>query len=375
MWMSKKLLVGHFVVSMPDNLDLWTPSWSPEKARTMTYEICRRHRVCGGIVIFHPWRRDDDNAEYVPDGYWHFHIVGLHFVETTPGGSDVGPDGRIIVFKHIKDEEYHNYGGLRSQRGMSRLIQYQLTHAGLVDGAHALTYFGFCSFRKLPAAEVHTTYPDALKDDSKTNPEVSCVCPACGSDDLEPCSYDAFAGREGLVNIRSHPEPDYVPSPEVVDQAEQTLEEKFQSLYDNEPIPARRHDLTKERQRERAKLAQRALEFFNLKNPLVEIWVWLRNILEDGSRLRDELQCGTPELLDRVIELNLKTKRLRSTPRGRLSLVREYDLDDALRDLKTVILSSEPVDGSDWRLERLIVANAPDGNPLLTDYGYVFGGN
>jgi hypothetical protein len=176
-----------------------------------------------------------------------------------------------------------------------------------------------------------------------------------------------------LVKLQVHPEPDYDPSPEVVDTAEHALEAKFQNLYDNEPEPGRRHDLTKDRQRERAKLAQRELEFFNSKDPLMMVWLWLRNILEDGSQFRGDLNSESPDLLDRVISLNLESGRLSETPMGRLSLTHEYDQDDALRDLHDIVLNGEPVDGSDWRLERLIVANAPDGNPLLTDYGFVFG--
>lgn len=387
LWLSKKALIGHFVVSMGAEQSLWVHDWSVEKALAMTYEICRRHRVCGGIVIFHDRRHDGDSPELVPDGYWHFHVIGLHFMPTTPGGSDVGPDGRIIVFKHIEDKEYGNYGGLRSGRAVSRLVQYQLTHAGLRDGRQSLTYFGLLHFSKVPKDVVQTTFPEALEEDSKTNPKVPAVCPICGSKDIEPCYeldftqmptltvptiYDPH-DRE-LVKLQVHPEPEYEPSPEAVDEAERILEAKFQNLYDNESEPARRHDLTKDRQRERAKLAQMELGFFNLNNPLSAMWIWLRDILEDGPLHLEDLDADKPEVLEAVIKLNLASKRLRLTPGGHLSLAHEYDLDDALRDLHDIVLNGEPVDGSDWRLERLIVANSPEGNPLLTDYGYTFGG-
>jgi len=371
-WLSKRLLIGHFVVSMPSDFGLWIRHWSPEKARALAYQIAQKHHVCGGAVVFHPWRRDDDLKEYVPDGYWHFHIIGIHFMPTTPGGSDVGPDGSMIVFKHIKDDEYQNYGGMRSQRGMSRLIQYQLTHAGLREGSHALTYFGLLAYNRLPAEMIHSAYPKALEDDSKTNPKVPATCPVCGPSDVEPCTYVAFAGREGLVNIQVHPEPEYEPTPELLNEAEKNLEEKFQNLYDTEPVPAARHALTKERQRERAKLAQRELELCNLKNPLVAMWVWLTGILENGSVLREDLKSETPELLARVVERNLMTGRLASTLGGRLYLKHEYDLDDALRDLKDIVQHGEPKAGRDWRLERLLEKNPDKVNPIMTDHGFVF---
>jgi len=385
-WLSKKALLGHFVVSMSAEQGLWVHAWSVEKALAMVYEICRRHRVCGGVVVFHDRRHDDDSPELVPDGYWHFHVVGLHFMATTPGGSDIGPDGRIIIFKHVEDKEYGNYGGLRSGRAISRLIQYQLTHAGLRDGRQSLTYFGLLHFSKVPQEVVQSTYPEALEDDSKTNPEVPAICPVCGSTEIEPCYQLDFTqmptltvptiyepnDRE-LVKLQVHPEPEYASSPDLVVQAEQVLEEKFQNLYDNEPEPARRHDLTKERQRERAKLAQRELEFFNLRNPLVELWVWLRNLLENGPVDRENLDCKDRVLLDRAIELNLSTNRLGLTPGGWLYLVHDYDLDDALREVRSIVQTGEPTDGTDWRLIRLLT---PAGeNPIMTDLGFVFGGS
>jgi len=382
LWMSKKALVGHFVVSMPDNLSLWIHAWSPEKALAMVYATCRRHRVCGGIVIFHPWRRDED-FEYAPDGYWHFHVIGLHFIPTSPGGSDFAPDGSPIVFKHIRDDEYQNFGGLRSGTAIARLIQYQLTHAGLRKGRQALTYFGLLHHSKVPKEKVQTIYPECLKEDSKTNPKVDPICPVDGSREVENClqtlvDYGSTHKDPkdvhfvGIHDEYIHPDPAYQPSPEYVAAAEVELEEKFQNLYDNEPDPAARHKLTKERQRERAKLAQRELELFNIKNPLVAMWVWLRGVLENGFVLRADLNSETPELLDRVVELNLKTGRLASTLGGRLYLKHEYELDDALRDLRELVLHDEPNDGRDWRLERLLEKNPDKVNPIMTDRGFVF---
>jgi len=382
-WLSKRLLVGHFVVSVPSNLGLWVHLWSPTKALAMVYEICRRHRVCGGVVVFHPWRRDDDLKEYVPDGYWHFHIVGVHLMPTTPGGSDIGPDGRVVVFKHIRDDEYGNFGGLRSGRAIARVLQYQLTHAGLQDGRHALTYFGLLHFSKVSQEKIELEYPECLTDGSWTNPKAPSLCPACGSDDVEACYETDFTQIPSLVvptiykpdnpqlaHLQVHPEPEYESTPELVDKAETDLEEKFQNLYDAEPDATARHALTKERQRERGKLAQDELELFNMRNPLVEIWVWLKSVLSEGSVDRALIVTADPILLARCIELNLKTGRLGMTPGGRVYLEHEYDLDDALRDLRQIVLNAEPKDGIDRRLARLLKANPPD---LMTDAGFVFG--
>jgi hypothetical protein len=176
-----------------------------------------------------------------------------------------------------------------------------------------------------------------------------------------------------VLKVPVHPEPDYDPTPAVVDQAEVELEEKFQNLYDNEPLLAARHELTKERQRERAKLAQQELELFNMGNPLVAIWAWLKAVLSEGSVPRDYLNAENPALLDKCIELNLATGRLGITPGDRVYLKHDYDLDDALRDVRTLVLNGELDDGRDWRLERLLKANPSEGTLVLSDIAFVFG--
>jgi len=374
-WLTKdgRLLIGHFVISMPSDLSLWVHDWSPDKAKTMVYEVCKRHRVFGGAVIFHPWRRDED-FEYTPDGYWHFHVVGLHFIATSPGGTDFAADGSAVVFKHIRDDEYGNFGGLRSGVAVKRLLQYQLTHAGFREGDQALTYFGLLSPNRLPRSRTHESYPECLDEDSVTNPPVSATCPACGSTDIEPCVERVFDYEWYTpIEIEKHPPPAHEPTPDVVEQASVGLEERFQNLYDNEPRPAARHELTKERQRERMRLAGRELELFNMNDPLVAIWVWLKDALSEGPVPRDYLKAEDLGLLDKCVELNLKTGRLGITPGDRLYLKHEYDMDDALRDVRGIVLSGEPDTGRDWRLERLLKANPSEVNPILTDAGFVFG--
>lgn len=387
-WLNRKVLVGHFMVSMPDNLGLWIRGWCFEKARALAYEIARRHGVAGGAAVFHPWRRDDQDLEYIPDGYWHFHIVGIHFMPTRPGGTDFAPDGQQIIFKHIKDDEYENYGGLRSGEAIARLISYQLSHAGLRKGSQAITYFGLLSSQSLPKSAIHETYPEALDDGSKTNPRRPTVCPACGGTHLESCTESAWipavmvdkARSSGVLEVvnQVHPEPDYEPTPEEYEHARTELEERFQILYDEEPDPTKRHQLTKERQSARMELARRESELLNMKNPLVAAWVYLKSALEDGSKQREYLFYDTKDreargALERCIELSLKTGRLRMTPGGRLYLAREYGLDDALRELREIVQSGEARDGQDSRLERLFNPYLDEDNPIMSDTGFVFG--
>jgi hypothetical protein len=207
-----------------------------------------------------------------------------------------------------------------------------------------------------------------------------------------------------------HAEPHYKPTPERFDEEKAKLETEFQDRYDEEHDSSKRHQLTKERQHERMVLAGRELELCNLNDPLVRCWVWLRTLLEErGEPIpRSELssdatpglaeyrkwcsetgfECNVPldnaEILEQCIVLNVKYKRLAMTPGGEyLTLVHEYDLDDALRDMRQIIqfksrgtdrsigLEAPEPAGQDRRLEMLIAGGPRED--LMTDEGYLFG--
>ena len=123
-----------------------------DESRGVAYGIAKGHGIEGGVVIFHATRKGDDpNDGYVPDGYWHYHILGANFTDITPGGHDLDSNGAPVVFKHIVDAEYSDYRGCRSARGISRVLAYLLTHASLEsEGTHALTYFGTMAYSRLP---------------------------------------------------------------------------------------------------------------------------------------------------------------------------------------------------------------------------------
>lgn len=339
-----------------------------ETCRAMAYRISRLHGLDGGACIFHPWREDSDTKEYAPDGYWHYHIVGINFGNISPGGTDFLEDGRRIIFRHIRDDEYGDFGGLRSGRGIERLLQYLLTHAGLADGAHAITYFGSLAYNKLPRAEVHQVFPEALDEHSRTNPRVPVQCPLDGSRNTEPCEQ-----MDGWMLMPVHAPPEYEPSPEAIAKARRSLEEEYEFRYQCAGTREERHALTEERQRERAKLAQEETELFNLRHPLVAIWRWLKAVLSEGSVPINYLEADDQELLWRCIDLNLASGRLGMTKGERLYLIREYGLDDALSEVRSIVFSGESKDGHDWRLERLIAKNPPRDNPIMTDTGFVFG--
>lgn len=397
-----RLRLCHVVVSMPDDVG------DADYCRRLAYSVVGKHGIDGGVAIFHPWRRDKDR-HYVPDGYWHWHIVGVNFGDVAPGGNDKTPDGRPVVFVHLDDDEYDDYGGLRSQAAISRLVQYLLSHAGLRIGRHAYTYFGCVSPRSTPEALVQRWYPECLTEGSKPYPVAKHCCPVDGSDELEPCEEQYW--MEGRVRpVGVHPLPSYEPTPDVVDLAKSKLEgqlklrleDGIRNLNEKYGITEWKASWPKAYRRaiarleksvdvERARFMKRENLLYNSQNRLVQMWCWIEAYLTEESfttgdwRLvhMDEIRGAVPaqdrECFERVFELNLRPGELRPGQRpgrlhlthdGYLSLIREYDLEDALADLRRMVNAGYAVrDGRDLLLEQLL--SPPSG--MLTDMEFVFG--
>jgi hypothetical protein len=167
----KRWRVLHCVVSFKDGGD------SVECMRKRAYEIVEKHGLVGGMSVFHPFRKDED-LRYVPDGYVHFHMPALALGSVTWGS--VGQD---YVFKVIENPEGCGRGpftGIPSVWRLWRLVGYLLTHCGVVEGRHALTWWGVLSYRKVSAARLRAAYPEAwVEVMGKKNPR----CPVCESYD------------------------------------------------------------------------------------------------------------------------------------------------------------------------------------------------
>jgi hypothetical protein len=128
----------------------------------------------GGLGVYHPFRQDDFGS-YVLDGCIHFHMVVLAHGDVLPGGLLADGD---VVFKVLRDAEYGDFRGFRGPVGIRRHLKYLLSHCGIVEGRHALTWWGSLSYRALPGEELRAAYPDAW-DELYALPVVR--CPRCGS--------------------------------------------------------------------------------------------------------------------------------------------------------------------------------------------------
>lgn len=212
LWMGREITrrgrgrgrILHVVVSMP-SCDL-------EVAREICRRILKRHGIEGGSIVPHPFRQDDD-GDFVPDGYLHFHGFGVAFGNVEPGGS---PSDGSVVFKVIKDARRKDYAGFRSQKDLRLAIRYVLTHAGILEGRHALTWYGTLSYNKLTNEALKDACPEGY-DAMITRLEPR--CPSCGSRDTEPCwrldlcGY-GFGSSRALAPVPNlcHPEPTEPPS-------------------------------------------------------------------------------------------------------------------------------------------------------------------
>jgi hypothetical protein len=165
--------VLHCVVSLPQG----DYNENRDKAR----KICKRHGLLGGLMVWHPFRQDDDK-QYVPDGYEHYHVIGLARGDVKPGGMSL--DGKAI-FKVIPDAKRGDYRGFMRSRDVKNCIRYLLTHCGILEGRHSLTWWGVMSYNSMSNAKLDLEFPGVM---SRVK-EFKRRCKFCGSEDIEYAFY------------------------------------------------------------------------------------------------------------------------------------------------------------------------------------------
>lgn len=152
------------------------PSGNMAEDRKRAIKIMKFHGVSGGLAIFHPFRQDDDGV-FIPQSHVHYHIIGLARGAVFPGASG------DYFFKVIKDAKHGDYRGFTEITGIKACVFYLLTHCGIVEGRHALTWFGELSYNMLSNQALYDAHPEIKAQIDKVPPK---RCPVCGSDDTEP---------------------------------------------------------------------------------------------------------------------------------------------------------------------------------------------
>lgn len=188
--------IVHAAVSLP-----YEKGMSYSQMRLKATRIAMNHGLSGGCAITHTHRAK--NGEYIPDGYVHFHIVGIAL-----GSIKVFSKGESApyLFKVIKDKRFNDFRGVRTYKELRKLISYQLSHCAIVKGRHALSYFGFLGYHTTimgvhfnTNARFKEDYPAAAAHlmDLKT-----VMCPNCGSTEVDII----LPWRLDLMDQDFHPE-------------------------------------------------------------------------------------------------------------------------------------------------------------------------
>ena len=403
------LRLCHSVVSLKEHtgIDFW-PGKSVSAYREDAYRVLKAHKIVGGAVVIHPFRKDDYDAEFTLDGYVHFHCVGFNFEDIPEGGQDVDSEGDLVVFKHIPDSEYGDFRGFRSQLAIEREIQYLLSHAGVAENVHSLTYFGELAPCKLSADAIELVFPESMTKGSKVDPKgLGPEDPVSGSHDTEPCyqtdlcrmpslkvpdrsNFPLYDPDDRVLAFKSleHPEPDVPGTPEVLEERREAILEEIAFEYETEPDYEVRKAILKKKRTLLRQLDRDESVWLNFNDPFVRLWAGVYALLSSGLERLDgsvwrslslgeladllvvEPIAGVLDPLATLVGWNIQSGRLEEVPGDCLRLRREYDLERALADMRGML---EGESSGDWRLERLLRANPSEDLWVLSDTGFVFG--
>jgi hypothetical protein len=139
----RTLKVIHVTVSVP-HVDY---GLSLQDLRRKAYKALKKVHVFGGMAIYHPKRQTDTKKWYFSP---HFHILGYGWL--TDVRANYIHSGYVV--KNI---------GIR--KTVEGTIWYQLSHAGISEKHHSVTWFGVLSYGKLKV---------------RKEEEAPRVCPLCG---------------------------------------------------------------------------------------------------------------------------------------------------------------------------------------------------
>ena len=133
-----------------------SPSWNDkfmsfDKLKNKARKLINQAGIEGGLMIYHPFSLDDKSGQWVVRP--HFHVVGFGWVVDTKKISD--SDGWVIKNKGLRDS-------------LHSTIYYQLSHAGVSDDVHSITWFGSLGYR--------AKYADRFKVDEEDETDFCDYC-------------------------------------------------------------------------------------------------------------------------------------------------------------------------------------------------------
>jgi len=135
-----------------------SPSWNDKFMRfDLLKKKCRRLAdeagIVGGLLIYHPFKLDKKKGKWV--SMPHFHLIGFGWL--LDNNKNMNKDGWVIKNKGVR-ESLHS------------TIYYQLSHAGVSDNIHSITWFGELGYRSKYAGQIKVE-----------NEESNDYCEFCGN--------------------------------------------------------------------------------------------------------------------------------------------------------------------------------------------------
>nr|AIF11838.1 hypothetical protein [uncultured marine thaumarchaeote KM3_53_F08] len=134
-----------------------SPSWNDKFMRydllkKKCREILDKAGIKGGLLIYHPFKLDKKKMKWVCMP--HFHVVGFGWLLDNNKNTD--KQGWVIKNKGVR-------------QSLHSTIYYQLSHAGVADNIHSITWFGELGYR--------SKYAELIKVE---NEEPNDNCEFCG---------------------------------------------------------------------------------------------------------------------------------------------------------------------------------------------------
>lgn len=169
----------HLIFSVRDgDLDLAALQEMPPKETKRildAYFIMRAEQEgChGGAIILHFWRTTDLVPRDLEDKKWAY--VRKRGKDRFKDLTYFSPHAHIAGYGYLKKVEkgeenfrYYNRGPLETRDDIERWAAYALSHAPVIEGCHAVKYFGSCGYRQ-------------LRPIWKATSLIELVCPECGA--------------------------------------------------------------------------------------------------------------------------------------------------------------------------------------------------
>jgi hypothetical protein len=154
----------HAIISVPGFDHFKDFKYLKQRSR----ELLDEAGIVGGSMMFHPFRRDENNWWYYSP---HFHLICFGWVE---GTKEITSKTKYVIknlgVRMSQNKKLGMYE--RISKGVFATFRYQLGHAGIKQRTHAVTWFGSTSYAKLKMPKE----------------EKSQVCPMC-YEDLVNVSY------------------------------------------------------------------------------------------------------------------------------------------------------------------------------------------